>query len=409
MKKRYLLVLCSCVASTFSYADSNNAMGYAAPVDTFIPFVSTNFSYNSNLFALENSQLAQALLGSTDTADFISTLTTGVNMNWKVSQQVFTGHVIVNRSWFNTYQNLDNNGSDLGLEWDWAVDDTLHGTAGVTESKQLGNLTFIQQPINDIVTTQSEYVTGALKLNDRWQAIAGANSTDFTNSAISQQAFSLNLKNVTAGLQYTAPSGTKIELDTRQTQGSYPTTTNSGLLPLSANFTESDDGVKFDWLPTEQIHLTGTMDYTQHLIPSDPAENFSGVTGRAEANWMMTGKTSLDFAIYRNIQAFNTATSSFQLVQGESLILTWQPTAKISTNLRFLNDTIDYPNVAGLFPQAIFVARHDQLDIATLGINYQMWRNTAFVFNLERGDQASNTFGFSYTYNSVSVGLKQSF
>ena len=408
MKKRYLLVLCSCVASTFSYADSTDAIGYAAPVDTFIPFVSTNFTYNSNLFALQNTGLAQAILGSTDTADFISMLTAGVNMNWKVSQQVFTGHAIVNKSWFNTYKNLDNNGSDLGLEWDWAVDDTLHGTAGVSETKQLANLTFIQQPINDILITQTAYVTGAVKLDDRWQVNAGVNSSDYTNSAASQQAFSLTMKNVTAGLQYTTPSGTKIELDDRQTQGSYPSLVNSGPLSVNANFTESDNGVKFDWLPTQQTHLTGTLDYTQHLNPANPGENFSGVTGRAEANWAMTGKTALDFSIYRNIQAFNTATTSFQLVQGGTLILTWQPTAKISTNLRFLDDTIDYPNIAGIFPQA-FAVRHDQLHIATLGVNYQMLRNTAFVFTLERGDQASNLYGFSYTYNSVTVGLKQSF
>lgn len=407
MKKRYLLILCGSVASTLSYADSNTAASYAAPVDTFVPFVSTNFNYNSNLFALQNTGLAQAILGSTDTADFITMLTAGVNMNWKVSQQVFTGHIIVNKSWYNTYKNLDNNGSDLGLEWDWAVDDLLHGTAGASQTRQLANLTFIQLPINDIFTTQTEYVTAGLKLNDRWQILAGANSSDFTNSAVSQQAFSLNMTNVTAGLQYTTPSGTKIELDDRQTRGSYPSAVLSGL-PFNANFTESDTGVKFDWLPTEQIHLTGTLDYTQHLIPTYPAEDFSGVTGRAEANWMMTGKTSLDFAIYRNIQAFNTATTSFQLVQGGTLMLTWQPTAKISTNLRILDDTVDYPNIAGLFPQA-FAARHDQLHIATLGVNYQMLRNTAFIFNLERGDEASNVYGYSYTYNSVSVGLKQSF
>lgn len=396
------------MANTLSYADSNNAAAYAAPVDTFIPFVSTNFSYNTNLFALQNTGLAQAILGSTDTADFISMLTAGVNMNWKVSQQVFTGHAIVNKSWFNTYKNLDNNGSDLGLEWDWAVDDTLHGTAGVSETRQLANLTFIQQPINDILITQTEYVTGALKLDNRWQVNAGVNSSDYTDSAASLQAFSMNMQNVTAGLQYTTPSGTKIELDDRQTQGSFPSAVNSGLLPYNANFTESDNGVKFDWLPTQQTHLTGTLDYTQHLSPSYPAEDFSGVTGRAELNWITTAKTSVDFAIYRNIQAFNTATTSFQLVQGGTLVLTWQPTAKISTNFRLLDDTVDYPNIPGAFPQA-FAARHDQLHIATLGVNYQMLRSTAFVFNLERGDEASNIYGFSYTYNSVSVGLKQSF
>ena len=399
MKKCYLLLLCSCVTSTAAHADLS---------ETFSPFVATNFNYNSNLFALQNDQTALSVLGSTQTSDYISTFMAGVNMNWKLSQQTLTGHAIVNQSWFNTYKTLDNNGSDLALQWNWVVDDSLLGTIGATETTQLGNLTYIQQPLSDIFTIKTAFFTGGVKLDDRWQLNFGANSTRYTNSATSMQPYNLTLSSVNAGIQYMTTKGSKVEWNSQLTNGVYPGIQYNGIVPATDKFTQTDNGITLNWISSGKTQLSGGINYTQHISPDNPAQSYAGMTGRIDANWAITGKTSLDLALYRNIMPYDTATTGYEFVQGGTLIFTWLATAKITANLRLLNDSVDFPVDSG-FAATGAAPMHIRMDIASIGVNYLILRNTKLALNAERGVRAANTAGFSYTYNSVTLGLQQSF
>ena len=399
MKKRYLLLLCSCVTSTVAHADLS---------DTFSPFVATNFNYNSNLFALQNDQAALNVLGSNQTSDYISTLAAGVNMNWKLSQQVVAGHAIVNQSWFNTYKTLDNNGSDLALQWNWQVDDRLLGTIGITRTTQLGNLTYIQQPVNDTFTTQTTFFTGGLKFDNHWQLNLGANAVSYDNSVVSQQPFNLTVNSVNAGMQYTSAKGSKVEWNNQFSTGNYPDIQYNGITPVTDKFTQTDNGIKFDWIKSGKTQISGAINYTRHISPDNPAQSYAGATGRIETTWLITGDTTVDWQVYRNIQTYDTSTTSYQLVQGSTLVFTWLATSKITANLRLLSDGIDYPSNSGLTAPGGSL-RHDRVNIASAGVNYLLMRNTKLALSVERGVRASNANGFSYTYNSVTLGLQQSF
>lgn len=415
MKKRYFLLLCGCVVSTAAHADTGEiSSGLSSDAssnissDMFTPFVSTNFNYNSNLFALENTQAALSILGSTQTADYITMLTAGVNLNWILGQQTIIGHAIFNQSWYNTYKNLDNTGSDVLLQWNWVLGDRLSGQAGVSETTQLGNLTYIQAPINDVFTTRDAFLKGSVKLDDRWQVNLGVDNASYDNSIAILQAYNLTINAANIGLQYVTPRGSKVEWLSQYSQGTYPALQYNALVPVTNIFNQSDNGIKFDWIASAKTHVSGALNYTQHTSPNDPAQSYSGVTGRLEAFWFITGKTSLDLAVYRDYQPYDTAFTSFQLVEGSTLNFIWRSTSKITATLGLHHDNVNFPVDSG-FTVLGASAMNIRSDTATAGINYQILRNTKFVLNAERGVRASDTAGFSYTYNSISVGLQQNF
>ncbi len=412
MNKYYLLLLCGCAASTVAYADpvfvANGDQPIVESANVFSPFVSVYGNYNSNLFALENNQAALTALGSTQTSDFISTLAAGVNMNWYVSRQAFSGHVIVNQSRYNTYKMLDNNGNDILLQWDWLATDSLSGSAGVSQTTQLSNLTYIQAPIDDMFTTRNAFLKGAFKVGNHWQLKAGANAARYLNSVASLALYNLNINSFNVGAQYLTANGSTVEWVSQLSDGVYPSLQYNGTAPFAAKFTQTDNGIKVNWVTTEKTQLSGQINYTDHVSPDDPVQNYSGLTGRLEANWFVTGKTSLDWAVYRNIQPYDTSTTSYQLVQGTSLGVIWRATSKITGTLNLRHDSIDFPVATGFnVPGA--EAMHMRADTATAGVEYFIFRNTKLSLSAGRGVRSSDAYGFSYTYNSFSVGLQQNF
>jgi hypothetical protein len=115
---------------------------------------------------------------------------------------------------------------------------------------------------------------------------------------------------------------------------------------------------------------------------------------------LVTGKTTLNFALYREINTYITNTSSYSVTQGISAQAAWLATAKITVNLTAKHDQIDFLNTPH---------RLDELTTAGLGMTYSVLRNTKLDILTERGIRDSSIDGNSYRYNSLMLGLNHAF
>ena len=376
---------------------------------TFIPFVSTSAYYNSNLFALENNQDAINALGSTQISDYVMSYSAGLALlDWKPGRQEFVGHAIINRSLYNTYSQLDNTSRDLALQWNWKLGRIFLGDMGVTDITQLGNLTYIQQPLNDIFTTRTAYFNGYAKINELWRLNIGSTEGSYSNSVTSQQLYNLNLNSISGGVQYLEQTGKEVDWVSTQTNGSYPKLIYNAIVPVTDKFIQYDNGPKFVWGYSDKTLWLGNLNYTRHISPDDPAQNYSGFTGKLEMKWALAGKTQLDLSGYRTIAPYDTATTGYQVVKGASLVMKWNAVDKIAMTLRMHSDIIDYPLDSSAGSQ-FSSPRHDRVNVAGVEMDYQILRHTSLMLNADRGSRSSNTLGWSYTYNDVTLSLEQKF
>lgn len=380
------------VVSSFALSSS---LASADVNDTFSPYLSAAYSYNSNLFLLQNDQAAISTLGTTNKAESFHTLAAGLNMNWKPGRQIITGHIEANKVNFDTYKVLDYNGHDVALKWNWLVNESLKGETGISEIQKLAPFLYTKRPLYNLLTTRNAFLTSNIKLNNRWFLRLGTDKAQYSYTDVTQQNNDLEISSYNAGIRYLTPRGSKFDFTSAVSYGDYPNQINT-----TNKYAQYDNGISFDWNSTEKTRMYGKINYTSRKYPNAQQRDYSGITGRASADWSVSDKTTLSFTAYRDINTYITDTSSYQITQGISGYSLWHARSDVDIKLSARHESIDYLSTPN---------RLDKLSLATLGITYILLRNTTFEFIAERGIRSSNIDGNSYGYNSFTVGLNHAF
>lgn len=399
MRGKLALLMVFAMASTSARADSD---------DTFMPYVRGLYNYDSNLFRLQNDQAAMTQLGTTNTAESYHTFAAGMDMNWRISRQAIKARIEFNRTRYDTYSVLDYDGRDALLQWNWLVGSAAAGDVGITDNAIQGSFANINQPISNLVTVRSGYFHGDVKLDSRWKLKTGVVKTESTNSAASSQILDSTVNTVTAGLQYQTTKGSLIEWASQFSDGKYPNRQIVGLAPVDNGYRQWDHGVITTWAPSGKTKVLGRLNYTQRSYADVPQRDFSGLTGRLAGDWLVTDKTTLELAVYRDIGVVENNTASYSLNQGVDLSADWRATSKLAFNTKFSHVNIDYTGDPG-FVLTSAPARQDQLTTLQAGVNYAVLRNTKLGAVLQRGVRNSSQALASYSYNSAMINLRSEF
>lgn len=316
-------------------------------------------------------------------------------MNWKIDRQLISGHAQASQINFDTYKQLDYNGHDFALKWDWLASEILQGDVGAEEKLYLAPFTYTRKPLANLITSRKAFFNSYIKIDNRWQLKLGAEENQSTNSDATQQGNDSVIDTYKTGFRYLMPKGSKVDFNSTVSNARYP----NQQTPINS-YTQYDNGVGFDWIATGKTRIQGKVNYTTRDYPNASQQNYSGVTGRVSADWFVTGKTKLDLAIYREIGSYITNTSTYNITQGVSATATWLATSKITIDLMAKHDSIDYLNTPH---------RLDDVSALNLGIGYMVLRNTKLELTAERGVRRSNIEGYSYQYNSLMLGFNHAF
>ncbi|KVW94974.1 hypothetical protein ABW22_11080 [Thiobacillus denitrificans] len=366
------------------------------------------YGYDSNLFRLQNDQEANAVLGTTDTAESYHTLAAGMDMNLRLSRQAIKAHAEFNQTWFSKYNMLDYDGHDAYLKWDWLVGSAAKGDVGISETLTQASYANVKQPVSNLIRTRRTFFRGAIKLDNPWQVKFGADRTKTNNNASIQQVQDATVDTVNAGVQYSSRKGSTVELISQRSDGQYPNRQIVGLSLVDNDYRQWDNGVAVAWAPTGKTQVAGKLNYTQRSYADMPQRNFSGLTGLVAMDWTVTGQTTLRASVHRDIGALENNTASYTLNQGIAFGADWKPTAKLAFNTQLRYDDIDYAGDPG-FVQSTAQAREDRLSTVQAGVEYSVLRNTMLGLVLKRGVRDSSEALSSYVYNSALINLRSEF
>ena len=380
---------------------------HAKEGDTFRPFVSYTRYYDSNLLRLDdgvpNIQVDENGLFFNDPqrSDQYSVLSAGVNVDWKPGRQRVIASATKNRVRFSHYDRYDNDGSDYQLKWNWRLGNYWSGQVGATESVSQSDFEYVK--VNNQITRENQFASADWQFHPRLSVGLGAAAATVTNSIFPQTLLDYENQSVTATLGYTTPKGSKLRGQFRQVDGEYPNRPPGSLVdPL---YTQTEYNLLGDWSVTGKLITRGKIGYVQRENDTKSERDFSGLNGRLSADYYPTGKTMLNWAIYREIANSDDVNATYRLNTGTSLGAAWLATSKITlrANTTFENRSFEGSTGAG------GTQRDEDVLSGSLSLSYAPVRMATIDLGLQAGRRDSNIPVNDYTFHSVFVSVRADF
>lgn len=374
----------------------------AAEGDTFRPFVSYARYYDSNLYRLDDSE--SFLLD--DKSDQYSVLSAGLNVDWRPGRQRVLASASKSLVRFSRYDNLDYDGSDYQLKWNWQLGNHWSGLVGATESVTQSNLgDQLGLPVSNEVTRRDTFADAVWQFHPRWSVGAGAATVESTNSSPTRASLDYEEDSVTASVGYTTPKGSKVRGQLRRAEGEYPN--RDPLLYVDREYTQTEYNVLGDWTLTGKLIAHGKLGYVQREHDTRAQRDFSGVAGRVSADYALTGKTTLAAAIYREVANSDDVNATYQVNTGASVGAAWRATSKITVRASAVFENRAFEGDPGI------PVTGDQRDednvIGSLSVGYSPIEVATIELGVQAGKRDSNIDGYGYEYHSVFVSVRGDF
>jgi exopolysaccharide biosynthesis operon protein EpsL len=341
--------------------------------DRFTPYVTYSHMRDSNLFRVSGDAEAQAILGTTETADTVHRYTAGFKTDLPVERQRFRLDANVDKTKFDRFDFLDNTGGKGRAVWDWRVGNHWNGDLGYTYTRNISEFVEFQQAVKDIRTQDGYFVSAAHLFHPSWQARAAGSKTDTGHSADSQRTLNQDATGMELGLHYTSPKGSRTGLTVKRRRVEFPEReVVSGSL-FDNGYREWEYSAVLDWALTGKSWLKGRAGYTDREHDQLPARDFSGATGRLTHDWQPTGKLRLETSLWREISAYEDYTASYIVEQGAGLAPSWRPTALIGVGVPLSRKKREFKGDPG-FALSGLPVREDKVRTYGINLTYQPWR-----------------------------------
>jgi exopolysaccharide biosynthesis operon protein EpsL len=370
--------------------------------DTFRPFVSYTRYYDSNLYRLADSEknLVPQL------SDQYSVLSAGLNVDWQPGRQRVIASASKNLVRFSRYSNLDYDGSDYQLKWNWRLGNYWSGQVGATESVTQSSLSDqLGLPVNNTVTRENRFANAEWQFHPRWHVGVGAETASSTNSTTQQARLDYEQDSVSATLGYTTPKGSRLRAQLRQIDGEYPNRPDPDLDRL---YTQTEYNLLGDWSVTGKLIARGRIGYTQRENDTKSQRDFSGPTGRISADYAPTGKTVLSWAIYRELGNSDDLNASYQINTGTSLGAAWLITSKLTLRANGSFENRSFEGDTGTAPPGLPQRDEDTVS-GSLSLSYSPVRMATIDLGVQAGERRSNIPANDYRFNAVFVNVRGDF
>lgn len=387
---------------------------FAAPAcadqaDAFNFSVGGTRSHDDNVFRLSSTTNAQAVIGSSERGDTINSQFVSGSFNKLVGRQQLSVDLNLTDTRYDRFTFLDYKGGSAKGAFNWRLTDIVSGSIGKTRTRNLYGFGDFRSPVQNIVTTDSEYANLDLWLDPDWHLEGSLRRNTAKNGSALNRSSDSTTDIVTTGVRYTPRSGSSVLLRAITTEGKYPNLVFVSGSQTDNSYSQKDIGFDFSWLATGQSRFTGTLNQTSREHRNVKERDFTGVTGGAGWEWMPTGATSMLLRWRRDLGGIGgDPLASYIVTDVTTLRLNWTPTAKLMVSAVYEQRDRNYAGD----PVAILdrlEKRRDRQEMLNLGVSYQLDSSLLLSANLVRDQRQSNYAGMPYLATTRSLTAQFSF
>ena len=384
----------------------------AMPGDTLQPFVTYSITRDSNLFRLPSNLNPQA--------DTYQIYAAGALLDWKQGRQEVTGQLSGNKVLYSRNTFLNTQGHNVQLQWNWQSGRQWSGE--LSYGNQVSQVPFTNinaQITNTDVSNKNAGFKAHFLVAPFWRLNAGVSQSQVSYNAVQLQGSNQKLDKVEGGMDYLARDNSRVGLTYAYTRGTVPSTPYAYYCPfpfictalIDNNFHQQDLRTDISWIFSGKTTLSGYVGLTRRTYVNAAGQNltrdFTGITGKLNANWQMTGITSLAGQLYRYIgpvQGLSTY-GTYVIYQGAKLGPTWQPTVRSSVALQGYVEQQNYRGNSGASAPLATQPRYT-LSGWSLTYSWQPFISTTLGLVLQTGSRSSNLPNSGFHYNSINFNFQ---
>ncbi|MHB1188303.1 XrtB/PEP-CTERM-associated polysaccharide biosynthesis outer membrane protein EpsL [Thiobacillus sp.] len=370
--------------------------------DTIRPFVAYTRNYDSNLYRLAKSEQGLVLKLS----DQFDVLNAGLNVDWQPGRQRIIASASKNWVRFSRNTQLDYSGSDLQLKWSWRLGNHWSGQIGATKSATQSSFSDVSLLINNQVTRENRFANAEWQFHPRWHVGLGTAAATSTNSTLQQAPSDYEDTSVSAALGYTTPKGSRLRGELRRVDGEYPNRPPS--LFADRAYTLTEYNLLGDWNMSGKLVARGKIGYVQRENDTLSQRDFSGLNGRLSADYFPSGKTVLNWAVYREIGNTDDFNASYQLSTGTSLGVAWLATSRLTLRASTSFENRSFEGDTGVVVLGTPQRNEDSLS-GSLSLSYAPVRMATIDAGLQAGRRDSSIDDNDYEFHSVFVRVQADF
>lgn len=393
LKKAVLIVALATGQSYFS------TPSIAMEGDVIRPYVKAAYSYDDNLRKFSSSRQAELATGSRNTADTSLMTGAGIILDKQVSRQSFYADLSLTKTKFDRNSFLDNDGKRFLGRWDWRVGNYWKGKLEAVHQESMVPFGDFRGSTLNLLTQDSVTLDVIRSLHPRWQLRGTARRNEAEYSDFSQRAANLTEYTQEVELDYLSPTKSMVGVVYRHTRGDRPVRQRVGFVDVDNSYDESSVKLNVDWIYSNQTRLQVLTGLVERKHDDFSERDFRGWNGKANFNWSITPKTSMNVSMWREANAQSFVTSSYTLNKGMDVGGVWNATSKIAIQASYRYETIDFVGDA-------FSANNDREDtrkVSTLSLSYRPTLSLRLNSYVSRNIRDSSQSAFEF--QSTAVGL----
>lgn len=368
------------------------------------PYVSTNVSYDDNVFRFPSAEQANAAFGSSDMSDVVKRVDLGVNVNVKLSRQNITLVSNINESRYNRFSILDNVGKSNKLGWNWRLGNKLYGEISTSQNDAISGFNEIKQPVKNLRETSRKSMVTHWNFYPSWTLDFTKEDIKTENELISFSGADRNDDVSEVGVHYQNPLGTELGLAYRVQDSDFPNRTSSFFGDES---TKKDIIVTATWLPSVKTKISARLSQVDIKYKNTPQRDFSSLSQRWNLDHMLTAKTSVNLTAYQDVSPVDNVLSTYLETKGFGVNQVWNATSKIAVRAGLGYEERDYLGDTGLL--LVDGNRYDESKLANLSLIYTPTTKSVLQIQYQGEHRTSTITNFGYKYNNVNLLMRYDF
>jgi len=370
-----------------------------AALDKFEPYAFARVLYDSNLFRVSGDE-------RNEDDDTITHLGGGVEADLKLSRQHLLLDLEVDRTLYRDFNDLDHTRVDGRGIWAWQVGNLWSGNLGYGYQRKMSSFDeqFIRE--KDMRTTNTGFLDAGYQIHSDWRLSAGVVYND-----VSYQDRKRLDRDATAGvfsIQYRNTRNSHVGMRVKYTDNDLREQDVLGVR-VNNDYTETEISGVFYWEGTGKSAFEANAGYTEQSFDQLDDRDYKGSTGRLTYYWKATGKTKVDFSIWRETDTKSDEVTTYVSSKGASIRPTWSVTSKVTIfgDVSYVNDDFKAQNeiVTALGGQR----RDDDTWRAKIGTRWRPRQYLRLSLSYSRQDRDSSIDVRDYDVDQVDAKVQFNF
>lgn len=373
--------------------------------ENFDVYVFSDAKYDDNVFRVADSAEAFVQNGTTTQDDISLTYGVGANVRIPVSRQQFNVDAELRRTSFDRFSQLDNNNGQLTGEWLWAYASRASGTFSYDYERRIADFFVLQTRTQDTLVNQRFYGDARIPIHPRWTAVVGA---DASNISFSERPFlDHDSATILTELLFQTRAKTFVGVSWVERATRFDSTEDAAVFgAIDNDFDETTVNAVLRWDATDKSRFSGALGRTTRSADDENSGDFSGTTGSAEYRHVVSGKTSVDFELYRRTRllgAFANEVASLVVTDGIAIEPRWNISPKLRFDGRISYEEFDFQGARFVFNGS---ERADELLSLRARLSYSLNRALTLSVGLGHQSRDSNVDNIEFDQNELNAGIR---